>query len=303
MEEQTKIEWIELKDGKQFSRLLYTNPVCFLCIAKNLQKPTDGNFEEDSDHKDHDKDKSGIDLECKKAATRAMAGAAVPAIGINRAGALSNVMVLSWLTATNNKGKFMFSLNRRRYTASFLKDEAQQYFTLSVAVQGMEELVRSVGSVSGKWGSKFTQDHITSFQDALEPERSISKRQKKRTSRFTSGIPGLYRAVFRHHEPPKLDKKDHYGDANDELFVVEGTVAHLICRLCQFVEEPLIDEDHFLVLAEVVKARVLSNYWDQGKNLFRPDMAVPPYLTFFGSQTFGYVVPESYVPDTQTSKD
>lgn len=31
-------------------------------------------------------------------------------------------------------------------------------------------------------------------------------------------------------------------------------------------------------------------YWDNDKLLFRPQSSeVPPYLKFFGSQTFGYV--------------
>lgn len=88
-------------------------------------------------------------------------------------------MVLSWITATNNHGRFVFSINKRRYTAAWLwssftlppaacrSDSSSQQmsssalpptrFTLSVPVKGMEELVIAVGGVSGRWGDKFPE--------------------------------------------------------------------------------------------------------------------------------------------------
>ena len=121
-------EWIDLKEPKQFCRLLYTNPVCFLSTIATTEQQR-------------------------------------------------NVMVLSWLTATNNEGRFMFSLNRRRHTASHVRRE-----------------------------------------------------------------------------------------------------------------EAVIDDDHYLILGEVTRAFVHCSCWDAAKNFFRPDDQSPPYLTFLGSQTFGYVV-------------
>ncbi len=51
---------------------------------------------------------------------------------------------------------------------------------------------------------------------------------------------------------------------------------------------PMIDEDHVLILAEVTDAYVHPSYWDDAKSIFRPlSEAVPPYMTFLGSQTFG----------------
>jgi hypothetical protein len=82
-----------------------------------------------------------------------------------RSAANEKVMVLSWLTATNNNRRFIFSLNRRRHSSSLLKSSlspsssCSSEFTLSVPVQGTEELVRSVGSVSGQFGSKFPADY------------------------------------------------------------------------------------------------------------------------------------------------
>ena len=56
------------------------------------------------------------------------------------------------------------------------------------------------------------------------------------------------------------------------------------------MHSPIIDDDHLLIMAEVTDAYVHPSYWDDMKKLFRPvSKEVPPYLKFFGSQTFGYV--------------
>mmetsp|Transcript_29197 Transcript_29197/g.48242 ORF Transcript_29197/g.48242 Transcript_29197/m.48242 type:complete len:242 (-) Transcript_29197:11-736(-) len=228
-------EWIELKEPKQFSRLLYTNPVCFLSTANSEQR---------------------------------------------------NVMVLSWLTATNNEGRFMFSLNRKRHTASLISEGCT--FVLSVPVKGMEELVKEVGGTPGRWGSKFADDHPLSEQKeeaaAEEEAKHLSKRQKKKQqfSRRWPVVAGL-KAVPLGHQP--IQNMD-----SSKPSAVDGTVAHLQCKAYSKMQEGVIDEDHYLILAEVTQAFVKSSYWDGEKKLFRPsDISVPPYLTFFGSQTFGYV--------------
>jgi len=135
--------WVELSPGGHLSRLLYTNPVCFLGTTSAAQQ--------------------------------------------------KNVMVLSWLTATNNAGGFMFSICKRRYTASNLNENA--FFTLSVPVRGMEELVRGVGSVSGRVGSKFPQDHPPPPPPNKNNANAVgsapqSKRQKKKIlHQGKSGVP------------------------------------------------------------------------------------------------------------------
>ena len=224
-------EWIELKDSKQFSRLLYTNPVCFLSTLTASEQQR-------------------------------------------------NVMVLSWLTATNNEGRFLFSLNRRRHTSSLMSDGCE--FVLSVPIKGMETLIKEVGSTSGRWGSKFIADHDGTRESAAKQERDspMSKRQKKRQQATRSlGIEGL-NAV-----PLGLRLDDDSG-----LFAVQGTIAHLHCRVYSMMQGPVIDDAHYLVFGEVVRAFVHSSYWDSAKCLFRPNDASRPYLTFFGSQTFGYIV-------------
>jgi flavin reductase (DIM6/NTAB) family NADH-FMN oxidoreductase RutF len=81
------------------------------------------------------------------------------------------------------------------------------------------------------------------------------------------------------------------------LFAVAGTVCHMVCRVQQILDGVVhdndsSDSDHLLVLAVIEHAYVDVNYWDTNKNLFRPmecnGTFPPPYLSFFGSQTFGY---------------
>ena len=193
-----------------------------------------------------------------------------------------NVMVLSWMTATNNEGRFVFSINRRRHTASLLIPEA--VFVLSVPVKGMEQLVRDVGGTSGRWGSKFCEDHLGSAGgDSLRSQHDqsqLSKRQFKKQKQRLLGVAGLSAVSCGMRQE---------GDSN--YFAVDGTVAHLQCRVnCMINENTLVDDDHFLVSGEISRAFVHASYWDSTKKLFRPIDQSPPYLTFFGSQTFGYVV-------------
>ena len=236
--------WIELTEPKQFSRLLYTNPVCFL---------------------------STVSLEGKR-----------------------NVMVISWLTATNNEGSFMCSMNRRRYSASVLLSGVSE-FVLSVPVKGMEMLVRDVGATSGKWGSKFPQDHVgQELPKELqynEKESSKRKEKSKRRRRMTvMGIPGLEAVPFGSHLLTPLTQNDGSAfHSPAQAFAVRGTVAHLKCTIYNLMEG-VIDADHLLILARVTGAHVHPSFWDSNKNGFRPESNAPPYLTFLGSQEFGYVV-------------
>ena len=251
-------------------------------------------------------------------------------------------MVLSWLTASNNNGRFLFSIHNSRYSAQLLtrrrvdeRDEssggsskciyeAGVEFSLSVPVKGMEEIVRDVGSISGRCCSKFQSNATTSLvkegcaQQPQDLNDNLSNRQRKKQKKeniLRNGILGLV--------PVPLGSDDEVSLEESSLFAIKGTVAHMRCRVCALLgpqSQPsdnhddatkndssantsmksVADEDHLLIMADVVDAYVHSSYWDSNKLLFRPMSKeggqtvlgpVPPYLTFFGSQTFGYVVP------------
>mmetsp|Transcript_20452 Transcript_20452/g.30135 ORF Transcript_20452/g.30135 Transcript_20452/m.30135 type:complete len:290 (-) Transcript_20452:25-894(-) len=258
--------WIQLVDEKSFSRLLYTNPVCFLTTVNRESKPT------------------------------------------------WNAMVISWLSTTNNSGKFMMSVNKRRHTASILTSKDSDVgFVLCVPVAGMEDLVLNVGKASGKWGkSKFATEcelticdkdeskgglEDTQFKStATEPIAPIktSRQQKKR--KFENGVDGLVAVGIGGVE--KAPQNEH------DPIAILGTVAHLVCKTYRIVDGKdgnAIDDDHHLILAEVKEAYVQRDYWNEGKNQFQPmtkkiergESQPAPYLTFLGSQRFGYVVPNS----------
>ena len=231
--ENEKQNWLELTTPKQFSRLLYTNPVCLLSTTKTFELPS------------------------------------------------RNVMVLSWLTATNNDGLFMFSLNKRRHTASMFL-EGHIKFCLSVPVKGMEPLILDVGKTSGRFGSKFTEDyHGKPSEQALDGKTGNEAVSHRKHTRLSKGVPGL--------KSVPIGYLSMSGDLSD-LSAIDGTVAHLKCKSYQVIKEPVIDEDHFLVLAQVEAAFVHKDYWNVEKHLFQPQhQHTPPYLTFFGSQTFGYI--------------
>lgn len=194
----------------------------------------------------------------------------------------------------------MFSINRNRHSASTIvpidessgKAKTGVNFVLSCPVQGMEQLVIDVGGTSGKWGSKFMEDH--NQNDDVDPREkseldlaSMSNRQRKKHKRMqmAKGIPNLCAVPLGH-----LEKCTQEGDEN---FAIDGTCAHIQCRTYAVVDEPatgIIDEEHHLVMAEIIDACVDKLYWDATKKQFRPTTEdVPPYLTFFGAQTFGYI--------------
>ena len=281
-QEKVEEEWIHLLDTKSFSRVLYTNPVCFLCTVYNCCQ------------NESSQDSSVLPRR--------------------------NVMVVSWLTATNNTGRFLMSINKRRYTAKILTtfakgcngsgngssasasdDDLALYgadFVLCVPVKGMEDLVLNVGKASGRWkSSKFPLDHRETIRPPSggDDDDDDNPRDKKKKI-FQRGIDGLLavRLGCSGEAPP--DKDDH-------LFAIQGTVAHLHCRIYRIVDGMdgnAIDDDHHLILAEVVDAFVRKDYWNAEKRLFQPirrkvanddGRSPPPYMKFFGSQTFGYVIP------------
>ena len=100
---------------------------------------------------------------------------------------------------------------------------------------------------------------------------------------LSCGVPGLIACQIGTDDPSSNN------DAA-ELFAIKGTVAHLECVVTNLMDG-VVDEQHWLVAAQVVRAFVQTDYWDETKNLFLPAESSPPYMTFFGSQTLGYVTP------------
>jgi flavin reductase (DIM6/NTAB) family NADH-FMN oxidoreductase RutF len=75
--------------------------------------------------------------------------------------------------------------------------------------------------------------------------------------------------------------------------VIDHCAAYLACRVHGIFPSP--QDDHFMISATIIYAKVLESYWQDGKT-FSPTISSsnnvnenPPILTFLGSQTFGYV--------------
>lgn len=193
------------------------------------------------------------------------------------------------------------SLNRRRHTANVLS-KANQEFALCVPIAGMEDLILAVGSTSGKFGCKFIENHTEEKpnQSTDEPNilsssssQGMSKRQKKKKQHedWAKGIPGLARVHIGESRAFRENLLGPFASETQEegfIFCIQGTIAHMRCRTYAVMEEA-IDEEHYLVLGEVIDAFCHSDYWEASKKLFRPKPGAQPYLTFFGSQTFGRV--------------
>ena len=67
-----------------------------------------------------------------------------------------------------------------------------------------------------------------------------------------------------------------------------------------------VDEDHYLISADVTDASyVRRDYWNEDKKQFQPtkeqrggtNVFPPPYMAFFGSQSFGYIVTHDRYPN------
>jgi flavin reductase (DIM6/NTAB) family NADH-FMN oxidoreductase RutF len=230
--------WLRLQEPKEFSGLLYPNPVCFLCT------PSD----EEQDYQE-------------------------------------NVMTISWLTAINNDGCFVMSLNRRRDTSRYMEVGTGRDFCLCVPTAGMESLVLAVGGTSGRFCSKIARDEESVSASSYyggNGNAPMSKRQRKRLERQSAereGIPGLVRVP--------VGDRDAYKEG---LFCIGDTVAHLHCRTYMIHNDDHVDRNHHIIYAQVIDAFCRSSYWNSEKKLFCPKPGKNPYLTFLGSQTFGYIV-------------
>lgn len=321
--------WIELREGKQWSRLLYTNPVCFLATTAMPQAvlPREDEDEDDtaaSNRKNPDattteSDPAPVDEDGDSKPSASWPPPQPqpkPTPTANEVLLRKNVMILSWLTPVNNHGTCVFSLNRSRSSASRVLQSQQ--FTLSVPTREQQQLVLDVGSVSGSHGiSKFPQDHGVQHANeggTLAPSPSTNpsssnqprtasphrKRPKARLPKFPLGIPGLRAVQLGTTDDATTD------NGSNAPFAIGGTVAHLQCRLItttMTTPPPMVvvdDAQHLLLTAQVEKAWVRIDYWDTRRNLFRPqNYATSPYLTFFGSQTFGYVVGEDCLQELE----
>ncbi|KAJ3150571.1 hypothetical protein HDU89_002978 [Geranomyces variabilis] len=116
------------------SRLLYPNPVCLLSVAAPAENgSTDAADETQTPH----------------AWER-------------------NIMTISWLTATDNHGRFVCSINLNRRSCTLVR--RAMGFVLNIAPTSLQPLLLAVGSTSGHdKADKFTALSIPTCQPGFQP--------------------------------------------------------------------------------------------------------------------------------------
>ncbi|KAL4117880.1 hypothetical protein PRIC2_010209 [Phytophthora ramorum] len=196
-----------------------------------------------------------------------------------------SLMTITWLTAINNQGGFICSMNATRHTAK-LVGHSGAIFVLNVPVRGMEELVLAIGSSSSANVDKFAQFNVAvcapgggDLQPVAESARGSSESETKKR---------------------KLSKKElarqEVATAANRSVALRDCVAHLLCR----VERVTEDDGHLLLRCSQLAGWTRRGYWDGRNFLPQPGTGAEPYLTFLGSKVFGYVLP---LPATTKSHD
>jgi flavin reductase (DIM6/NTAB) family NADH-FMN oxidoreductase RutF len=241
-------DFVRVKQA-HLARLLYTNPVCLLTSSvQNLK----------------------------------LGGTPLPAQLLAR-GALRNVMTVSWLSPTSNRGEFVLSMHAARYSARLVHAPGHR-FTLSVPVRGMESLVKQIGSRSGSGivggiqkGTNLddpeptTTVETTETTDAepSEPAASTPAAHVDKIADLAIPLcrPGAKsqlsaRQVAAFNGPLDLsameldsgDALDDHDDALHDLFAVRGCCAHLVCTVVRCL--PAVADDPAVVAHNVLFCRV-----------------------------------------------
>jgi flavin reductase (DIM6/NTAB) family NADH-FMN oxidoreductase RutF len=221
-------------------------------------------------------------------------------------GCQRNLMTISWLTAIDNDGHFLCSMNQRRHSARNLA--SNPFLVLSVACAGLESLLCKVGGCSGRGvadkpraldvplcqpGWRPLQPNAAADADAdldaasaaLSLEDDGGPHQASNAARPSSS----------HEEHPwpaeGLVELPAVTDADLErarmsAFAVAPGVAHVLAR----VTSVRGIHGHFLLVCETIGAYARSEYWS-GKTLEPQHDGLPPILSFVGSQKFNHSVP------------
>ncbi|KAG1708099.1 hypothetical protein DVH05_024783 [Phytophthora capsici] len=198
-----------------------------------------------------------------------------------------NLMTITWLTAINNQGGFICSLNATRHTANFM-NQSGAIFVLNVPVRGMEELVLAIGGSTGANVDKFEEFNVA----VCAP--GGGKLQPVATDTTETNVPT---------KKQKLSKKElarlEIASAAAQSIALQDCVAHLLCR----VETVTEDDGHLLLRCTQLAGWTRQDYWD-GRNFVPQDGTnAEPYLTFLGSKIFGYVLPSGSIPAPKGSAD
>ena len=234
---------------------------------------------------------------------------------ISPEGTALNVMTISWLTAANNHGGFVFVIHKSRHSAQNLL--ASGRFTLSVPVVGHTRLLLAIGKCSGRTEDKF-DGRIAGLAavpfgawacDAVQPSASERRRGGQSGNSKAHAAVNAFSLLAGSDDEDEVDDGDvdkvaarggtsedcgmnvsegarasasdptnptSAGAGGGYPAAIAGTVAHMRCRVLSHSDAA--DAGHHLCVAQVVEACVHPSYWVDGKN-FAPNPAGQRVLT------------------------
>ena len=189
-----------------------------------------------------------------------------------------NVMTISWLTAVNNSGMFLLSMNQKRHSFGNIT-KGDRGFTLGVPVAGMEDTLLAIGGCSGANVDKIKELELDLVRPwaiaAASAETKTTGRPAKRPRADTAQV-------------SKKERRRRELEWAGELRSVGGCVAYLGARVVSAtLDGPGSVPGHAILLCKAVCGRARADYWDG--RCFGGREGVPPILTFLGTKTFGYV--------------
>jgi len=231
----------------------------------------------------------------------------------------ANVMTITWLTPCDNKGLFVMSLNKNRFSAKLLKES--RAFVLSIPVAGMEELVLTIGGKTGSECDKFSKLNIPVCAPGWQPvSQEVQEILDSSSAQFlpqqaapngadtaetvTTNEKRRVRFAEEHDIIPASDKPEskQAPQTSPQYVAISSCVAHLVCSVLPSVSSDFANEEqdgHYILLCRIDDAFVNADYWESGKTLV-PSPGNPPLLSFLGSQQFAYMTKPDFwtVPES-----
>jgi hypothetical protein len=227
-------------------------------------------------------------------------------------------MTVSWITPVDNKGTFVMSLNKSRHTVSnlfpgsfprgvsdMIQHPLPSNFTLSIAVSGHEDVLKRIGSMSGKDATiRGKKAELAGLQlSKLIMPTPQGKGKGKKRARTTSTV----------------TEKEGMAIEEWDVECVIGEIgksqcpAHLACVVERILASDPKDESggggggregdaiqdtsttttfggHLLLQCRIVFGRVDPQYFQDGKCLVAP-LSSPGLLSFLGSGRFAEMRP------------
>eukprot|EP01083_Nonionella_stella_P209582 759584_1 len=193
-----------------------------------------------------------------------------------------NVMTISWLTPINSSNMFVMSINQRRFSAEIILK--YKCFVLNVPTKGQEDLIRSIGSCSGRDEDKFSKFGLSTCR----PGRWAIDGEEEKTAQ-SSQTSDSFKKPSKKRKRKKQKKRD---DVKRCGIALNDTVAHLECSVLTSQSV----SGHCLLTCRIDSAFVRSDYWNERNFAPVNSEITPPCLTFLGTRRFGYIT----VPTTDT---